>query len=154
MDTKTVGIAVGASAIGAALAYLGFTNYEDMSTNQVDEVTKTMDGKDNKKEAGQENEQSDETVKNKNNSEILESEKELNFSDNVKEEFNREIQENLTIGFESEQDLQKDELKIKNEIKATIQKETQREEWGQFWKNEYDSVNKNEVIKPVLNDGV
>jgi hypothetical protein len=154
MDTKTVGIAVGASAIGAALAYLGFTNYEDMSTNQVDEVTKTMDGKDNKKEAGQENEQSDETVKNKNNSEILESEKELNFSDNVKEEFNREIQENLTIGFESEQDLQKDELKIKNEIKATIQKETQREEWGQFWKNEYNSVNKNEVIKPVLNDGV
>ena len=154
MDTKTVGIAVGASAIGAALAYLGFTNYEDMSTNQVDEVTKTMDGKDNKKEAGQENEQSDETVKNKNNSEILESEKELNFSDNVKEEFNRETQENLTIGFESEQDLQKDELKIKNEIKATIQKETQREEWGQFWKNEYNSVNKNEVIKPVLNDGV
>ena len=154
MDTKTVGIAVGASAIGAALAYLGFTNYEDMSTNQVDEVTKTMDGKDNKKEAGQENEQSDETVKNKNNDEILESEKELNLSDNVKEEFNRETQENLTIGFESEQDLQKDELKIKNEIKATIQKETQREEWGQFWKNEYDSVNKNEVIKPVLNDGV
>ena len=153
MDTKTVGIAVGASAIGAALAYLGFTNYEDMSINQVNEVTKTMDGKDNKKD-GQENEQSDETVKNKNNSEILESEKELNFSDNVKEEFNREIQENLTIGFESEQDLQKDELKIKNEIKATIQKETQREEWGQFWKNEYNSVNKNEVIKPVLNDGV
>ena len=151
MDTKTVGIAVGASAIGAALAYLGFTNYEDMSINQVNEVTKTMDGKDNKKD-GQENEQSDETVKN--NDEILESEKELNFSDNVKEEFNRETQENLTIGFESEQDLQKDELKIKNEIKATIQKETQREEWGQFWKNEYDSVNKNEVIKPVLNDGV
>ena len=151
MDTKTVGIAVGASAIGAALAYLGFTNYEDMSINQVDEVIKTMDGEDNKKD-GQENKQSDETVKN--NDEILESEKELNFSDNVKEEFNREIQENLTIGFESEQDLQKDELKIKNEIKATIQKETQREEWGQFWKNEYDSVNKNEVIKPVLNDGV
>ena len=108
-------------------------------------------GEDNKKD-GQENKQSDETVKN--NDEILESEKELNFSDNVKEEFNRETQENLTIGFESEQDLQKDELKIKNEIKATIQKETQREEWGQFWKNEYDSVNKNEVIKPVLNDGV
>ena len=137
MDTKTVGIAVGASAIGAALAYLGFTNYED-----------------NKKEAGHESEQSDETMKNKNSDEILESEKELKFSDNVKEEFNRETQENSTIGFENEQDLQNDELKIKNEIKATIQKETQREEWGQFWKNEYDSVNKNEVIKPVLNDGV
>ena len=72
----------------------------------------------------------------------------------VKEEFNRETQENSTIGFENEQDLQNDELKIKNEIKATIQKETQREEWGQFWKNEYDSVNKNEVIKTALNDGV
>jgi hypothetical protein len=143
MDTKTVGIAVGASAIGAALAYLGFTNYEE-----------TTDGEDNKKEAGQESEQSDETMKNKNSDEILQSEKELKFSDNVKEEFNRETQENSTIGFENEQDLQNDELKIKNEIKATIQKETQQQEWGQFWKNEYDSVNKNEVIKPVLNDGV
>ena len=154
MDTKTVGIAVGASAIGAALAYLGITNYEETPISLVSEGEKTTDGEDNKKEAGQESEESDETMKNKNNDEILESEKELKFSDNVKEEFNRETQENSTIGFENEQDLQNDELKIKNEIKATIQKETQQQEWGQFWKNEYDSVNKNEVIKPVLNDGV
>ena len=154
MDTKTVGIAVGASAIGAALAYLGFTNYEETPTSQVSEKEKTTDGEDNKKKAGHESEQSDETMKNKNSDEILESEQELKFSDNVKEEFNRETQENSTIGFENEQDLQNDELKIKNEIKATIQKETQQQEWGQFWKNEYDSVNKNEVIKPVLNDGV
>ncbi len=31
MDTKTVGMAVSASAIGAALAYLGLTNYNDES---------------------------------------------------------------------------------------------------------------------------
>ena len=29
MDTKTVGMEISASAIGTALAYLGFTNYTD-----------------------------------------------------------------------------------------------------------------------------
>ena len=42
MDTKTVGIAVGASAIGAALAYLGFTNYEETPISQVSEKEKTI----------------------------------------------------------------------------------------------------------------
>ena len=29
MDSKTIGLAVSASALGAALAYLGYQNYED-----------------------------------------------------------------------------------------------------------------------------
>ena len=44
MDTKTVGMAVSASAIGAALAYLGLTNYNDESgllNTEEDQIDKT-----------------------------------------------------------------------------------------------------------------
>jgi hypothetical protein len=44
MDSKTIGIAVGASALGAALAYLGYTNMndDDVVTTSVLDITDTL----------------------------------------------------------------------------------------------------------------
>tara|TARA_B110001452_G_C15064183_1_gene371413 strand:+ start:326 stop:649 length:324 start_codon:yes stop_codon:yes gene_type:complete len=43
MDSKTIGIAVGASALGAALAYLGYTNMnDDANVTSVLDITDTL----------------------------------------------------------------------------------------------------------------
>ena len=49
--------------------------------------------------------------------------------------------------FENEEELKKDEDKIKGEVKNVFEKEA----WGKFWKSEYETVDKNGTINPGIN---
>ena len=133
MDTKTVGMAVSASAIGATLAYLGFTNYTDTK----DEDTE----KDTEKDTENENEISTQT------NSILQNEP-LDVTGNFDGVINTgNVEETNNKEFESEAELKQDENKIKCEVKNVIEKEA----WGKFWKQEYKNVDKNGSVKPGIN---
>jgi len=125
MDTKTVGMAVSASAIGATLAYLGFTNYTDTKDTEKDT----------------ENEISTQT------NPILQNEP-LDVTGNFDGVINTgNVEETNNKEFESEAELKQDENKIKYEVKNVIEKEA----WGKFWKQEYKNVDKNGSVKPGIN---
>ena len=125
MDTKTVGMAVSASAIGATLAYLGFTNYTDTKDTEKDT----------------ENEISTQT------NSILQNEP-LDVTGNFDGVINTgNVEETNNKEFESEAELKQDENKIKYEVKNVIEKEA----WGKFWKQEYKNVDKNGSVKPGIN---
>ena len=125
MDTKTVGMAVSASAIGATLAYLGITNYTD--TKDTEKDTK---GKINTK---------NDSILSNEPLDVTEKFDDVVNTGIVKETNNKE--------FESEAELKQDEDKIKGEVKNVIEKEA----WGKFWKQEYKNVDKNGSIKSGIN---
>jgi hypothetical protein len=135
MDTKTVGMAVSASAIGATLAYLGFTNYTDTKDSEKDAEKYTE--KDTEK---------DTEISIQTNS-ILQNEP-LDVTGNFNDVINTgNVEETSNKEFESEAELKQDENKIKCEVKNVIEKEA----WGKFWKQEYKNVDKNGSVKPGIN---
>ena len=145
MDTKTVGMAVSASAIGATLAYLGLTNYTDTkdteTCNETSTETSTETDTETDTETGTKGDNNTITNSILQNEPIDVTKK---FDDvvntgNVEETNNKE--------FESEAELKQDEDKIKDEVKNVIEKEA----WGKFWKQEYKNVDKNGSIKPGIN---
>jgi midasin (ATPase involved in ribosome maturation) len=128
MDTRTVGMAVSASAFGATLAYLGFTNYTDTKDTETGNETDTGEN-------------------NTINSSILPNEP-LDVTEKFDDVVNTgNVEETNNKEFESEAELKQDEDKIKGEVKNVIEKEA----WGKFWKQEYENVDKNGSIKPGIN---
>jgi hypothetical protein len=108
MDTKTIGMAVSASALGAALAYLGYSNYENKDS-----------------EGGSSS----------------------NVNGDPLEDLTNDLMPIKQNEFDTEEDLLVDEKNVKNEIKQVFEKK----EWGQFWKSEYNKVDKNAKVKPGIN---
>lgn len=108
MDTKTIGIAVSASALGAALAYLGYSNINN------------------------ENENLDESLNDNNTLTSIN-----DVTDSVEK----------NTGFETQEEVEQDEKKIQNEVKEVIAKK----KWGDFWKEEYNNVDKASELKPGIN---
>ena len=108
MDTKTIGIAVSASAFGAALAYLGYSNINN------------------------ENENLDESLNDNNTLTSIN-----DVTDSVEK----------NTGFETQEEVEQDEKKIQNEVKEVIAKK----KWGDFWKEEYNNVDKASELKPGIN---
>jgi len=129
MDTKTVGMAVSASAIGAALAYLGITNYTDTKETETGNETDIKG----------ENNTIDSSILPNEPLDVTEKFDDVINTGNVEETNNKE--------FESEAELKQDEDKIKDEVKNVIEKEA----WGKFWKQEYKNVDKNGSIKSGIN---
>ena len=145
MDTKTVGMAVSASAIGAALAYLGLTNYNDESepsNTEEDKIDKTVN---NKSTASKDD---DNKVKKKMSKKVP-----LDVTETINDSMKKEgvsVQNTSVIQnneFENEEELKQDEDRIKGEVKNAFEKEA----WGKFWKSEYKNVDKNGTIKPGIN---
>lgn len=108
MDTKTIGIAVSASAFGAALAYLGYSNINN------------------------ENENLDASLNDNNTLTSIN-----DVTDSVEK----------NTGFETQEEVEQDEKKIQNEVKEVIAKK----KWGDFWKEEYNNVDKASELKPGIN---
>ena len=123
MDSKTIGLAVSASALGAALAYLGYQNYEDKPEEADKEEMK--DGEEMKEmDKMKEKATQPEDVTNKIVSTT-----------------------NTEIKFNNENELETDEIKVKNEVKSALDKIT----WGEFWQGEYHKVDKKASVKPGIN---
>lgn len=108
MDTKTIGIAVSASAFGAALAYLGYSNINN------------------------ENENLDASLNDNNTLTSIN-----DVTDSVEK----------NTGFETQEEVEQDEKKIQTEVKEVIAKK----KWGDFWKEEYNNVDKASELKPGIN---
>ena len=178
MDTKTVGMAVSASAIGAALAYLGLTNYNDESGLLVTEEDKTLTQVENtvdntllsktaakavvdkaafsKAVASKVAASKDITsivAASKVDEIILKKSEPIDVTEKINNHMKKEgdSEQNASITqtkeFENEEELKRDEDKIKGEVKNVIEKEA----WGKFWKSEYEKVDKNGTIKSGIN---
>lgn len=116
MDTKTIGIAVSASAFGAALAYLGYSNINNENENLDESLN-----------------DNDETSKIYNNT--------LTSINDVTDSVEK------NTGFETQEEVEQDEKKIQTEVKEVIAKK----KWGDFWKEEYNNVDKASELKPGIN---
>ena len=147
MDTKTVGMAVSASAIGAALAYLGLTNYNDESISlntEEDQHDKKLTQVENTTDAVSK------AVNSKVDEIIIKKSGPLDVTEKINNLMSKEgdsEQNAQNNEFETEEELKRDEDNIKGEVKNAFEKEA----WGKFWKSEYKTVDKNGTIKPGIN---
>lgn len=127
MDSRNVGMVVGASALGAALAYLGLQKYPN------DESTE-----DDKKE---------ENVKEENLYNEIDEPKD------VTEDITKNMKipvENVVSGqteFETIDELNLDNERVKKEVKNAIRQNT----WSGYWKNEYTNAKEGDTIKVTNN---